>query len=99
MNWYVAIRRMREPPASFASRLDAHLTWLKAMHEQGTIIMSGPSTDLSLGIYVMRARNTAEAGRLASADPLLKSPGATLEVTEWQLHQILGVGAFSVSAS
>jgi uncharacterized protein YciI len=95
MNWYLAIRRMREPPASWAGRLDAHFAWLQAMHDQGTIIMSGPSADHSLGIYVMRARDTPEATRLASADPLLGSPGATLEVTEWQLHQVLGIGAFS----
>jgi uncharacterized protein YciI len=99
MNWYLVIRRMSEPPASWAGRLDAHLAWLHAMHDRGTIIMSGPSADLSLGIYVMRAGSAPEATRLASSDPLLQAPGATLEVTEWQLHQVLGIGAFSTGAS
>lgn len=99
MNWYLAIRHMDGSPASWADRLDAHLAWLHALHNQGTIVMSGPSTDLSLGIYVMRAENALEATRLASSDPLLRAPGATLEVTEWQLHQILGIGAFSTKTS
>jgi uncharacterized protein YciI len=95
MNWYLTIRRMQQPPASWADTLNAHLSWLHTMHNQGTIIMSGPSADLSLGIFVMRAQNAAEATRLASGDPLLRSPGATLEVTEWRLDQILGIGQFS----
>jgi uncharacterized protein YciI len=99
MNWYLVIRRMGEPPASWASLIDAHLAWLHAMHDQGVIVMSGPSTDLSLGIYVMRAKDAAEATRLAGADPLLRTAGSALELIEWQLHQILGIGAFSTTAS
>ncbi len=97
MNWYLAIRHMQEPATSWSDRLDAHLTWLHGMHDRGTIVMSGPSADLSRGIYVMRAESAAEATRLLGEDPLLQTPGATLEVTEWQLHQILGIGAFSIS--
>lgn len=96
MNWYLAIRHMPEPPAAWAGRLDAHLAWLHTMHDQGTIVMSGPSADLSRGIYVMRAESSSEATRLLGTDPLLESPRATLEVTEWQLHQVLGIGAFSL---
>lgn len=98
MNWYLAIRRMREPPAAWADRLTAHLAWLRAMHDRGVVVMSGPSADLSLGIYVMRAENAAEANRLASGDPLLQSQGATIELTEWRLHQVLGIGGFSAEA-
>ena len=98
MNWYLAIRRMTEPPASWKDLLPAHLEWLKAMHDQSSIIMSGPGTDPSLGIYVMRAPDVAEARRIVNADPLLQSPGATVEVTEWQLHQIMGTGPFDTGA-
>src|SRR5690349_3918337 len=97
MNWYLAIRHMPEPMASWADRVDTHLAWLHGMHDRGTIIMSGPSADFSRGIYVMRAESTSEATRLLGDDPLLQVPGATLEVTEWQLHQVLGIGAFSIS--
>jgi uncharacterized protein YciI len=96
MNWYVAIRHMREPAATWTDRIDTHLAWLHGMHDRGSIVMSGPSTDGSLGIYVMRAGDSGEAISLASGDPLLRSPGATLEVIEWQLHQIVGIGAFRV---
>jgi len=100
MNWYLAIRRMAEPRAAWHDLLPAHFAWLKDEHDTGTIIMSGPgsvsgrSTEPSLGIYVMRAPSSAEATRVVQADPLLQSPGATVEVMEWQVHQIMGVGAF-----
>lgn len=99
MNWYLVIRRMDEPPPSWASLVGAHLVWLHAMHDQGVIVMSGPSTDLSLGIYVMRAKDATEATQLASADPLLQTAGSAVELIEWQLHQVLGIGAFSTTAS
>lgn len=99
MNWYLVIRRMTEPPAAWRDLLPAHLAWLKAMHDKGTIIMSGPGgTDLSLGIYIMRAPDAPEATRVVQADPLLQSPGATVEVIEWQLHQIMGIGPFDAGA-
>jgi uncharacterized protein len=99
VNWYLAIRRMTEPPASWRDLLPAHLAWLKDMHDTGTIIMSGPGTEPRLGIYIMRAPGSAEATRIVHADPLLQSPGATVEVTEWQLHQIMGIGGFDAGAS
>jgi uncharacterized protein YciI len=106
MNWYLAIRRMAEPRASWHDLLPDHFAWLKDNHDTGTIIMSGPGSmsgpdsisrpgaEPSLGIYVMRALSVAEATRIVQADPLLQSPGATVEVIEWQVHQIMGVGAF-----
>lgn len=94
MNWYLATRRMTQPPASWRDLLPAHLAWLKDRHDEGTIIMSGPSADASLGIYVMRAPDTQEARRIVNGDPLLRSPGATVEVIGWQLHQIMGIGSF-----
>jgi uncharacterized protein YciI len=94
MDWYLAIRRMAEPTASWRDLLPAHLAWLKDRHDEGSIIMSGPGTQPGLGIYIMRASGIAEATRIVHADPLLQSPGATAEVIEWQLHQIMGIGAF-----
>lgn len=66
MNWYLAIRRMTEPPASWRDLLPAHLAWLKDRHDTGTIIMSGPGAEPRLGIYIMRAPG---AGRRASRKP------------------------------
>jgi uncharacterized protein YciI len=93
MNWYLAIRRMTEPTAAWRDLLPAHFAWLKPMHDEGTIIMSGPSKDGSLGIYVMRATDASAATRAVQADPLLQSPGATVEVIDWQLHQIMASGS------
>jgi uncharacterized protein len=98
MNWYLAIRRMTQAPPSWRDLLPAHLAWLKDMHDTGTIIMSGPATDPRLGIYIMRAPAIAQATRIVHADPLLQSPGATVEVIEWELHQLMGIGAFDAGA-
>lgn len=99
MNWYLAIRRMAEPPQSWRDLIPDHLAWLKARHDEGTIIMSGPSTDSRLGIYIMRVPDTREATEIVNGDPLLRSPGATVEITEWQLHQIMGIGPFSTGST
>jgi uncharacterized protein YciI len=98
MNWYLAIRRMTEPPGSWRDLLPAHLAWLKDQHDTGTIVMSGPGTDPSLGIYIMRAPGVAEAAQIVHADPLLQSQGATVDVIEWQVHQIMGIGTFRAGA-
>jgi uncharacterized protein YciI len=98
MKWYLAIRRMAEPPASWRDLLSAHLAWLKDRHDAGTIIISGPGAEARLGIYIMRAADVAEATRIVNGDPLLQSAGATVEVIEWQIHQIMGIGAFDAGS-
>jgi len=86
MSWYLVIRRMQETPDGWKD------------HEDGSVIMSGPSTDLRLGIYVMRAQDASKARAVALRDPLLRSGGASVEIIEWQLHQVLGVGVFEENA-
>src|SRR5262249_8061965 len=49
--------------------LDEHLVWMRAQHEAGTIILSGPSPDLKLGMYLIRAGSPEEADRIAASDP------------------------------
>ena len=98
MNWYLATRRMTQPPASWNDLLPAHLAWLKDRHDEGSIILSGPSDDASPGIYVMRAPDLDNATRIARSDPLLCSSGATVQVISWQVHQIMGTGPFDVGA-
>jgi len=35
-----------KPPGHRKVTLDEHLVWMRAQHEAGTIILSGPSPDL-----------------------------------------------------
>lgn len=98
MNWYLATRHMTQPPASWRDLLPDHLSWLKDRHDEGSIFMSGPSADTSMGIYVMRAPDVGTATRIVNGDPLLRSPGATVQVISWQVHQIAGIGPFDTGA-
>ena len=98
MSWYLVIRRMQETPDGWKDLVEDHLTWMRSLHEDGSVIMSGPSTDLRLGIYVMRAQDASKARAVALRDPLLRSGGASVEIIEWQLHQVLGVGVFEENA-
>lgn len=54
--------------------------------------MSGPTTDRSLGIYVIRAGSRADAEAIASSDPFTAAGHCTFELHEWEVHQILGIG-------
>jgi uncharacterized protein YciI len=98
MRWYLVIRRVNTPPRLSPDILGEHFTWLRAQHDSGTIVMSGPSADRALGLYVMRARSRDEAIAAASGDPLARDGRATIEVIEWDVHQIAGAGPFTLEA-
>lgn len=95
MSWYLAIRRMNRPFSDWRDRLADHLTWLQAQHERGSILISGPSADLALGLCVMRAASHQDAATIAASDPLAQDGLATVDIIDWQVHQVLGLGSFS----
>jgi hypothetical protein len=80
--WYLAVRRNVEPRSAWTVSLDDHLTWMRDMHEQGSILLSEPSA----------------AERIASADPFTANGHCVFELIERDMHQVLGVGPFSSSA-
>ena len=98
MRWYLAIRRMNTPPRPSPDILREHLSWLRAQHDSGTIVMSGPTADRALGLYVMRASSRDEAAVSASSDPLARDDLGSVEVIEWDVHQIAGAGPFTLEA-
>jgi uncharacterized protein YciI len=98
MRWFLVIRRMTRPASDWRDRLGDHLAWLRAQHERGIILISGPSADLALGIYVMRAPSHQEAADIAADDPLAADGLATVDVIDWQVHQVLGIGPFDLDA-
>ncbi|BBZ27555.1 hypothetical protein MMAD_18500 [Mycolicibacterium madagascariense] len=71
-----------------------HLAWMRAQHERGTVLISGPSADGALGIYVIRAASFQRATDIAGTDPLSLAEGVRVEVIDWNVHQILGIGSF-----
>ena len=93
--WYLIHRRPVRPRQEWTVSLDEHLVWMKERHESGQILFSGPTADRKLGIYVIRASSKEEAERIAGNDPYTKAGFCTFDLFEWEVHQVLGVGAFS----
>jgi uncharacterized protein YciI len=92
--WYLAIRRGAEPPADL-STVDEHLAWIRKQHADGTVLASGPSTDHSLGLYLLHVASREAAAELLAQDPIAQGEHVTFEIIEWDVHQLLGVGLFA----
>ena len=97
MAWFLTQRRAVKPREEFTVTLDQHLVWMKAQHEAGTIVLSGPTPDRKTGMYLIRAKDRAEAERIAGSDPYTAAGLTTFELIEWEIHQILGAGAFTAA--
>jgi len=95
--WYITLRRTVKPREEWTVTLDEHLKWMKARHEAGNILFSGPSPDRKLGIYVIRADSREEAERIAASDPFTAGGFTNFELIEWEVHQVLGVGPFTAA--
>jgi uncharacterized protein YciI len=93
--YYIALRRPVAPREQWTTSLDTHLAWMKAQHDAGTILLSGPAPDRSLGIYLIKAPNRAEAERIAAGDPYTAAGHTTFDLIEWEIHQAFGIGPFT----
>lgn len=95
--WYLIIRRDVQPREAWTATLDEHLAWMHAQHEAGTVLFSGPTSDIRTGIYVVRARSREEASRIATDDPFTRAGHCEFELYEWDVRQALGMGPFSTA--
>lgn len=93
--WYLAMRTAVKPRAEWTATLEEHLSWMKEQHEQGSILISGPTRDRKYGIYLIRAGSREEAEAVAASDPFTACGGCTFELLEWDVHQLMGVGPFT----
>lgn len=82
-------------PGQRKTTLEEHLVWMREQHEAGTIILSGPSPDLKLGMYLIRAGSREDAERIAASDPYTEAGDSSYELQQWNIRQIMGVGAFT----
>ena len=51
-----------------------------------------------MGIFVIKAASRKEAEAIADADPFHANGVRTYEMLDWDVHQIMGAGAFSRQA-
>lgn len=93
MNFYLVLRHHAAPIDDHACGIE-HLAWMRAQHERGTVLISGPSSDGAADIYVLRAPSRDDAATLATSDPLAQDDRVRVEIMEWNVHQILGIGSF-----
>ncbi len=96
--WYLVQRRAVKPREEWTVTLDEHLVWMKAQHDAGRIVLSGPTPDRKLGMYLVRANSREEAERIAASDPYKAAGCCTFDIIEWEIHQILGIGPFTAAA-
>ncbi|MBY8856774.1 YciI family protein [Nocardia sp. CA2R105] len=94
MNFYLVIRR-HASPIDDQVRITEHLAWMREQHRRGTVLISGPDSDRTASIYVLRVPSREDAVALADADPLARADPVRIEVIEWDVHQILGIGSFT----
>ncbi|MBI4859924.1 MAG: hypothetical protein HY815_06630 [Candidatus Riflebacteria bacterium] len=74
-------------PGVEASRqqIRRHVQHVRALDSQGQLVLCGPFTDHPGGMIVLRARDKAEAVRIAEADPFVSEGTRTFEVRTWEL--------------
>ncbi len=93
--YFLCLRRPLRPRSEWTVTLQEHLDWMRDQHLAGTVLMSGPSRDRSVSLYLIRADTAEEAHRIAAADPFTDGGECRFELIDWDLHQILGIGDFA----
>ena len=99
--WFICLRRSILPREQWTVSVDEHLGWMKQMHEAGSIIISGPGKGpdgTPYGICLIRAASRPEAEAIAAGDPFTVAGHCAFDLIEWEVHQIMGAGGFSMAA-
>ena len=95
--WFFCTRTNLREPGQRRSTLDTHLVWMKEQHDAGRILLSGPSPDLKLGMYLIHAGSREEADAIAASDPYTVAGDSTYQLVQRNIRQILGVGPFNAA--
>jgi uncharacterized protein YciI len=62
----------------------AHLSFMQALHDEGTLLLGGPARDGMSGLAVLEVPDVATARELAAADP-----GVVADVLVYEVHELL----------
>jgi uncharacterized protein len=86
--WYLVLSRsLPEQKENKELHLPEHRQWLEDQHRAGRVLFSGPTSDRSVGIYVVLAASLNDAEKLAAQDPDHVSGIGIMEVLEWNAHR------------
>ncbi len=71
--------------AEYEPYLPDHLTYLQQLEAEGSLVLSGPFTDRSGGMVLVRAASLEDARAMAAADPLVIHGVDTYDLREWRM--------------
>ena len=94
--WYLILSTRKASIEDVKARTADHFEWMQAQHAAGTVAISGPTPDRSMGIYVVRADSAETAHKITASDPFHTHNLREYQLIPWEVHQILGIGPFSV---
>lgn len=82
----IAVVRYRKPIADVEAATDEHRAYLKSLHAQGLLLVSGPMVPRNGGVLLFRvpdADANATLDRLRDADPFVLKGIAQYEFIPW----------------
>jgi uncharacterized protein YciI len=89
---WVVITRPVKPPEEVQRQLKAHLEHQIRLEKSGIMYGAGPApspgeTRAAFGLIIIRARDEAEARRIADSDPMHSSGVRRYELYAWSLNE------------
>jgi hypothetical protein len=101
--WYLCVSRPRGEEPALLERIrelrPQHFQWLREQDAAGRLLFSGPTSDNRIGIMVVRARSLDDARRIFDSETWHAAGLRDYELHEWEVHQAVGVGTFTVEAA
>ncbi len=89
---WVVITKPVKPPEEVRRHLKAHLEHQIRLEKDGIMYGAGPATapgvsSAAFGLIIIRARDEAEARRIADSDPMHSSGVRAYELYSWSLNE------------
>ena len=89
---WVVMSRAVKPPDEVAKHRRAHLEYQIELERDGIMYGAGPAvapgaSEASFGLIVIRAKDEAEARRIADADPMHKEGVRQYELYQWTMNE------------
>lgn len=89
---WVVMSRPVKPPEELAKHTRAHLEYQIKIEKDGIMYGAGPATrpgekQAAFGLIIIRAKDEAEARRIADADPMHSTGARQYDLYSWSLNE------------